>query len=213
MPFLPVRRLRSAIALPMLLCTPLVFAACQDGPALDPYRQQVLADRFARDQDLRSAKTSLLTRPVRERFTALNYFDIDPAWRFRLKMQPGDGDTVRVPLSHGGVDPYVRLGFVDVPTAAGQTARLSVFRPVRGEAVLWIPFTDLTSGTETFGGGRYLYPKPLGGDTLDVDFNRAQNPNCDYNPDAYNCALPPPENRLPLRVTAGEMKSHLAETP
>lgn len=188
---------------------PLAFVACESKPSLDPYRQELLAERFKRDQEFRSAKTSLLAKPVRERFTALRYFEPNEAWRFRLKMEPAGGDTVRVPLSHGGVDPYVRIGFVDVPVG-DSTKRLSVFRPVVGEAVLWLPFTDLTSGVESFGGGRYVYPKALGRDTLDVDFNRAHNPNCDYNPDAYNCALPPPENRLPVRVEAGEMKSLLA---
>ncbi|MBE2186224.1 MAG: DUF1684 domain-containing protein [Rhodothermales bacterium] len=192
----------------LVVLLPLALVACESKPSLDPYRQELLAERFKRDQDLRSAKTSLLTKPVRERFTALRYFEPNVAWRFRLKMEPGDGDTVRVPLSHGGVEPYVRLGYVRVPVG-DSTKRLSVFRPLQGEAVLWLPFTDLTSGVESFGGGRYLYPKPLVGDTLDVDFNRAHNPNCDYNPDAYNCALPPPENRLPVRVEAGEMKSML----
>lgn len=195
----------------LLLLLPLV-AACETAPPLDAYRQEVLAERFARDRELAHPKTSLLTKDARARFTALNYFDVDPAWRFRLKLQPADGSVVEVPMSHGGTDAYTRVGYVDVPVEAGRTARLTVFRPVRGEQVLWMPFTDLTSGVESFGGGRYVYPASLPGDSLAVDFNRAQNPNCDYNPEAFNCALPPPENRLPVRVPVGEKASGLARS-
>ena len=48
--------------------------------------------------------------------------------------------------------------------------------------------------------------------TILVDFNRAYNPDCEYNPERFNCALPPSENRLTVPIRAGEMKSLLHET-
>lgn len=71
-------------------------------------------------------------------------------------------------------------------------------------ASLWFLFADRTNSTETYGAGRFLYSEglPVGG-RLVVDFNKSYNPPCAFN-DYSTCPLPPPENRLDLRVTAGE---------
>jgi uncharacterized protein (DUF1684 family) len=69
---------------------------------------------------------------------------------------------------------------------------------------LWLIFGDATSGIETYGGGRFLYtPPPRPDGTVTVDFNRAYNPPCVFSPYA-TCPLPPPQNRLPVRIEAGE---------
>ena len=68
---------------------------------------------------------------------------------------------------------------------------------------LWFIFRDLTSGKETDAAARFLYtPLPVNG-KLVLDFNRAQNPPCAYNAFA-TCPLPPEENRLDVRIEAGE---------
>ena len=59
---------------------------------------------------------------------------------------------------------------------------------------------------ETFGGGRFVYTPPPGAEgVVPVDFNRAYNPPCVFTPHA-TCALPLPQNRLPVRIEAGEMR-------
>ncbi len=70
---------------------------------------------------------------------------------------------------------------------------------------LFIPFSDETSSSETYGAGRYLDSEEHGGNDYDLDFNFAYNPYCAYN-DGYTCPIPPRENRLPIRITAGEKK-------
>ena len=73
-----------------------------------------------------------------------------------------------------------------------------------GEGRLWLIFGDETNADTTYGGGRYLYTDPPRVDgTVVLDFNRAYNPPCVFSPYA-TCPLPPPENRLSLRVEAGE---------
>ena len=91
----------------------------------------------------------------------------------------------------------------------------SVELTVKGEALrltaidyddrLWFVFSDLTSGSETYPAARFLYADmpDLDGMTT-VDFNRAYNPPCAFNP-YTTCPLPPPENQLPLRIEAGEL--------
>lgn len=68
---------------------------------------------------------------------------------------------------------------------------------------LFVPFTDLTSGTETYAAGRYLELDRSATGVYVIDFNRAFHPFCYYNAD-YDCPYPPPQNRLPVPIRAGE---------
>jgi uncharacterized protein len=72
---------------------------------------------------------------------------------------------------------------------------------------LFVPFRDATSGRETYGAGRYLEIElqrhAKGAHTATLDFNLAYNPHCAYSSD-YSCPIPPPENTLPIAITAGE---------
>ena len=67
---------------------------------------------------------------------------------------------------------------------------------------LFLPFTDLTSGVESYGGGRYVDLKIPSGNKILIDFNKAYNPYCAYS-DKYSCPVPPKENQLDLEVRAG----------
>lgn len=69
---------------------------------------------------------------------------------------------------------------------------------------LFIPFTDLTNGDETYGAGRYVEARIPEGDTLIIDFNKAYNPYCAYN-DKYSCPIPPKENHIEAEIKAGEL--------
>jgi len=73
---------------------------------------------------------------------------------------------------------------------------------------LFVPFTDKTSGDESYDNGRYidLLEGDLKGETYTIDFNKAYNPYCAYVSNVYNCPVPPKENDLPVFIRAGEMK-------
>ena len=82
----------------------------------------------------------------------------------------------------------------------GRTLRLE---PVAEEDDLFFMFKDTTSGRTTYGAGRFLYAdKPKDG-TVELDFNKAENPPCAFTAFA-TCPLPPKQNALPLAVEAGE---------
>lgn len=97
----------------------------------------------------------------------------------------------------------------------GQALTLSVYqnlelsKKVGYEDYLFIPFTDLTNGDETYGGGRYidLRRKELQQKPIRLDFNRAYNPYCTYSK-GYSCPIPPAENRLPMAIRAGVKSPH-----
>ena len=71
---------------------------------------------------------------------------------------------------------------------------------------LFLPFTDKTNGTETYGGGRFLDLRIPEGEKIVLDFNKAYNPYCAYN-SGYSCPIPPKENKLKVAVRAGVMAS------
>ena len=78
---------------------------------------------------------------------------------------------------------------------------------------LFIPFTDATSGEDTYESGRYidLEIKDIDNDKVLIDFNKAYNPYCAYVSGKYNCPIPPTENRLIVAIHSGEKafrKSH-----
>ena len=82
----------------------------------------------------------------------------------------------------------------------GQTYRLSAFKA--GKA-LQLVFSDATSGVDTYSVGRFLFVAPNPDGTITLDFNYAVLPPCAFSYQ-YNCPLPPPNNRLPFAITAGE---------
>lgn len=97
-----------------------------------------------------------------------------------------------------------RVGTLEF-TMKGQPLKLTAFVEA-GEpdtSPLFVPFTDLTTGTETYPAGRYLELERTPTGIYTIDFNRAFNPFCYYNP-TYDCPFPPAENRLAVPVRAGE---------
>ena len=102
---------------------------------------------------------------------------------------------------------YARLHFEIDGTALGLTAYKHALTG-DGSNVLFVPFTDKTSGKQTYGGGRYLFAEePAEGDEVLIDFNLVINPLCSYA-EIYNCIVPTRENKLPIAIQAGVKKYH-----
>jgi len=142
----------------------------------------------------------------RAHFEGLNYFDPDEAWRVEAKVEPIiDGETVTMTTSLGLQKSYVRFALLHFVSPEGTPFQLTLFQPVDGGDWGFLPFTDATSGSVTYGGGRYIdldLSKSLG-ETVVIDFNRAYNPYCAYT-HYYNCPIPPSENCLSVAIEAGE---------
>jgi uncharacterized protein len=71
---------------------------------------------------------------------------------------------------------------------------------------LFLPFTDATTGNETYESGRYidLQTSDIKNNEVVIDFNKAYNPYCAYVSGVYNCPIPPKENHLTVAICAGE---------
>ena len=143
--------------------------------------------------------------PARVHFAGLGYFPVDLQWRLDAKFEPYDPPKI-VPIVNvlGMVDNMTSPGAL-VFDVNGKTYRVD---PVleKGSKQLFIIFGDKTTGKETYGAGRYLYADPAGADgNVILDFNKAHNPPCAFTKFA-TCPLPPWQNRLAIRVEAGEKK-------
>jgi uncharacterized protein (DUF1684 family) len=143
---------------------------------------------------------------LRKDFTGTRWFPVDESYRVIARYVPYDkpkpieiqnvmGDTLRETIP----------GYVTFKLA-GKDLRLDA--EVDGITASFV-FRDLTSGHETYAASRFLDTKIERDGTVVLDFNEAYNPPCAYNP-YTTCPLPPPQNRLPARIEAGEKIYHHA---
>ena len=141
--------------------------------------------------------------PDRLRFTGLDYFTADPKWRLEARLQPYNPPKA-IPITNvlGMTEDMISPGALSFDVA-GKTYRLDAIEE-KGSKQFFLIFADQTTGRETYGAGRYLYADPPDADgSVIVDFNKAYNPPCAFTNYA-TCPLPPSQNRLALRIEAGE---------
>jgi uncharacterized protein len=140
---------------------------------------------------------------LRKIFTGLRWFPVDPSYRVvALYVSYQKPKTVTVENIMGDFTPTEIPGYVSF-ALHGQPVRLDV-ESNAPDPGLSITFRDTTSGKETYGAARFLVTdNPKDGKVV-LDFNEAYNPPCAYNP-YTTCPLPTPENRLKVRIAAGEM--------
>jgi uncharacterized protein (DUF1684 family) len=189
---------------PVSIGTPLLDDSQPDGPTIvqmGTIRFQVIkrGPRYG----LRVKDSQAETRT---KFLGLDYFPIDPKWRVVADFQP--------------YNPVKKISITDVTgmtsdsdspgalvfTVDGKTYSID---PVleEGEKDYFIIFKDETSKDSTYPAARYVYTEPVPGqpNKFVIDFNKAYNPPCAFTHFA-TCPLPPPQNRLPVRIEAGEKR-------
>jgi uncharacterized protein (DUF1684 family) len=187
-----------------------LLSACTSGPGpVDdrPYIEQLTANRAEKDDWLRTAQDSPIPPAGRATFKGLAYFDIQPEFRVPafltenrgeppivIEMQQTDGQTAKMRKvgSLGfalGTAHYTLTAFADINDSTMQR--------------LFVPFGDLTNGTDTYKGGRFLNLNRTPTGLYDLDFNEAFHPYCVYNSN-WICPVPPRENRLEVAIRAGE---------
>ena len=188
-----------------------LILGCSSGPPAPeagPYEKQIQDGRTSKDAMFKTdAQESPIPVAERATFTGLAYYPIDPAYRVpallkedrsgpRLVIERQTSTTVPRRMRRVGTlaftfqaAPYTLLAFVDEDATDMDR--------------LFVPFADLTSGHETYGGGRYIELDRTPTGFYDLDFNRAYHPYCLYSP-TFECPVPPKENRLPVAIHAGE---------
>jgi len=183
--------------------------------------------RRTREELFRTHPQSPVPAADRASFTA-RHWPYDARYRFEAVIEGGDGNdagredvsvvsepffgglTLALPVSTGGQEDFTRIGSVEIALPDGPQ-RLGVYWMAGYAGGIFLPFRDGTNGRETYGAGRYLLDTaksadlgPGGAaDSLVLDFNFSFHPSCAFDP-RWSCPLAPPENRLDVRIEAGE---------
>lgn len=179
----------------------------------DPRILSVEDHRIEKHKEFLSEKSPL---PANERkhFKGLQYYPIDVSYNVRARLIMVEKPVLfKMKTTTARLPDYQKYADA-VFTLNGQEYKLEVYqspdlmkKPEYAD-YLFIPFTDLTNGRETYEVGRYLELRiPREGDEVALDFNKCYNPYCSYSPN-YSCPIPPAANQLPIEIRAGEKKYH-----
>ncbi|GGL30736.1 hypothetical protein GCM10009037_13080 [Halarchaeum grantii] len=173
-----------------------------DEPA---WRERIEEYRAEKDEFLAEHPQSPIPPEERDDFDGLDYYAPDPKYRVVARIQePSEIEEVELETTSGPDRTYERvatLGF----TLEDEHHVLEAYAAPSQEG-LFVPFTDATSGEETYGKGRYLeldVETFETGDDVAVDFNTAYSPFCAYN-EGFACVIPPEKNHVSVPVRAGE---------
>lgn len=177
--------------------------------------------REGRDKEFRNKAESVLKESDFVNFTGLSYFATNQKFRVRAQfVRTDDEKYFQMPTSSGITKKFVKFGVLNF-LLDGKRQRLNVYQ-IDSEILskfpeyadlLFVPFKDLTSGSETYGVGRYIDIRTPVGKTVILDFNLAYNPNCAYGNEKYSCPIPPKDNFLQVEIKAGEKSFARAKRP
>ncbi|WP_271392694.1 DUF1684 domain-containing protein [Aequorivita sinensis] len=194
--------MKNLLLFSFLLITSLGFTQ-SEALVLESLKAQVkLNSEFA------NPETTILTPEDFRTFKELDFYPIDEKYIVNARfVRTPDEKPFLMPTTTTRTPEYVKYGEAHF-SIDGKDFVLSLFKNTQPynepgyEDYLFLPFTDLTSGDGSYGGGRYLDQRIPEGDTFVIDFNKAYNPYCAYNP-KYSCPIPPKENDLLIRIEAG----------
>lgn len=166
--------------------------------------QKELVDFYA------NPKTTPLNEEEQTRFVGITFFPINPKYNVSADFTViNDGNVIPFPTSAGRIKYYKEYGIANFTIdGVEQSLRIYQSSPIQEEYKdhLFLPFTDETNGTTTYGGGRYIDLHTVDSFTADgkvkINFNEAYNPYCAYS-SRYNCPIPPGGNSLDIAIEAG----------
>ncbi len=138
-------------------------------------------------------------------FVGVELFTVDPAWRIEADFESYDPPHDRYLSTVIGTENLVKVPGQARFTVNGVACTLEPVISSPDSQQLFFVFRDQTSGQETYGGGRFLLADLAQDGKVILDFNRAVNPPCAFTRHA-TCPIPPAENNLAVRVTAGQLK-------
>lgn len=207
------------IAAAALRCGPGTGEGMAPAPPPAGWAERLAAERRDKDASFRTDPESPLLEEDRRGFKGLDYWPLDPAYRFVGPIHRLEHPERFTILSTTGkprpCEWYGTLSF----DLKGTACVLRVYRLLDigdppGTAGLFLPFTDATTGRESYPAGRYVDLEGPDGGPYVLDFNRAYDPLCAYGaPERFACPVTPKENRLRVAVEAGERGYHRERAP
>jgi uncharacterized protein (DUF1684 family) len=190
------------------LTTFILFLAFSTGSFAQTHQVQIAEFRKGYMDDFLKDPHSPLKQ---EDLQFLRFYDADSTYRVTAKAELlTNQPAFIIPTFSGSGSQYVRYAQLSF-TLKGKPIQLTIYKSISLSQnpafsnYLFLPFTDATNGSETYGGGRYidLTTKEIKNGSIVIDFNKAYNPYCAFS-SGYSCPKPPDENRVDLAVEAGE---------
>lgn len=183
------------------------LALCQKNSS---YIDEILLYQTELNNEFKDPKTSPLEKKDLRKFKALDFFPIDSSFRIVAKFVETPGQLpFAMPTTTNRKPVYQKFGEAHFELE-GQKIKLNIYQShdlretEEYHDYLFLPFSDLTNGEESYGGGRYIGLRIPEGDSIVIDFNKAYNPYCAYNA-IYSCPIVPKENDIPVEIKAGVM--------
>ncbi|MEZ0007292.1 uncharacterized protein (DUF1684 family) [Flavobacterium sp. 28YEA47A] len=197
--------MKSFLSLLFLLVSTILFAQKSfDKEAVVNFQKELNAEYAD------SVKSPLLKKDLKT-FKALDFYPINGKFFVNAKfIRTPDEKPFEMPTSTSRKPMYVKYGEAHF-VIDGKKFKVNLYQSLDLKKIeeykdaLFLPFTDLTSGVDSYGGGKYIDLKIPQGDTITIDFNMAYNPYCAYN-HKYSCPIPPQENDLAIEIRAGVKK-------
>lgn len=182
-----------------------IMMACSQ-PKTDTEKANVFQHNL--NKEFANKDSSPLPADAIKKFKQLDFFPISERFIIQAKLTTTpDEKPFEMPTTTARKPTYVKYGEVSF-VLNGKEHKLDIFQDVnlREKAEykkhLFLPFTDLTSGVVTYGGGRYLDLEIPTQDSITLNFNMAYNPYCVYNP-KFSCPIPPEQNFINAEINAG----------
>lgn len=176
---------------------------------LNLYENEILEARLETDKKFSNPELSPLNQEDILLFDSLDYFAIDTNFMFWARLNKvKNADTILFPTTTDRKPKYYIYAKANFELNE-ENFELNIYRNVAfmNDSIyknhLFLPFSDYTSGEETYGGGRYLDLEITDSSHILIDFNKAYNPYCAYN-SKYSCPIPPKENYIEAEIRAGE---------
>jgi len=160
------------------------------------------------NNEFKNPEKSPLTRREQRKFIGHDFFPINKFFRVEAQfIRSQDEVPFQMKTTTDRVPIYEKYGEV-VFKIENKKYKLNIYQSHRLRKMekyknhLFLPFTDLTNGEQSYGGGRYIDLSIPHTDSIIIDFNKAYNPYCAYS-STRSCPIPPRENNLDLKVEAG----------
>ncbi len=179
--------------------------------AQDIHTKEIMTYQYEQNLKFHNKETSPLTAKDLKKFSALRFYKIDKKFKVSAKLvKEKDPVVFEMQTTTSRKPLYVKYGTLSF-TIDGKEQTLAIYqnkdfdRDPQYRDYLFLPFTDKTSGEESYGGGRYLDVLTTDENkdgTITIDFNKSYNPYCAYNSN-YSCPLTPKENTVSIALKAG----------
>jgi hypothetical protein len=152
--------------------------------------------------------TTPLAKKERADFPGIHHFPIDLKYRVNATLEKfTTSDTVIFATSSGKKKRYIKYARANFKLDGKKHSlimyKMADIKKPEWASLIFLPFTDLTSNEETYGGGRYIDLLVTDGNTMIIDFNLCYQPYCAYSHNGWNCPIPPQENFVNARILAG----------